>query len=607
MLSGTIFQIGLQCIILCNHHTNSMSKRTINEVLNCETGEPIDANEFFLKPFNEVIHYRSELQKAIRNYRDPLFTCYYCRQKIRIRGGTGFSTRKKDSFHFAHLKDSNECPIKTNNTLSKQEVDRIKYNGAKESSLHLKLKENIAECLRKNQESRGEVSNVEVELTISDRISKEWKKPDINALFLDKRIAIELQLSTTWLDVITQRQHFYSENGIYIFWVFPKFEAEDDIRKLTYSDVVYTNNENAYIFDTDCYEQSKIQRNLILKCYYKKYTREDVTIYEHWDESYITLSDLTFNPETFKIYYHDAAKEKSTLEREATALHEKNREVKRQKEKKEEKKREKEREKYKEYHLKATPITDAINSLSLSVQSLIAQEKTIQTEITEKQKDLTNLGSITEKTMRFINGYLFPPFSDNHELLDSLIKEYKSILSKNSTYESPTNEQIKAKEILLKQLNSLPVIEIGSIKYKHMDNAIHWNYIKTNYSEFQIINEAVKDSLFAEDELRRINGTHELDRLQYSKNLLFLKNFEGEIKELEAFIKEKKESIQSDKDEIAKVSLEIKAKVEKHLKWRINNVKEKLKKNQEALKLKEQDLLSKQDSLIELKKEYNKA
>ena len=157
-------------------------KRTITEVLDCDTGECIDANEFFKKPLDELTIYRSELQKAIENFREPLFTCYYCKQLIRIRGGIpGPNKRKVDILHFAHLKDSDECHIKTKNNYTKEETDRIKYNGAKESFLHHTLKLLIADCLKSNQDTKGEISSIEIEKIIKNKVAKDWKKPDINA------------------------------------------------------------------------------------------------------------------------------------------------------------------------------------------------------------------------------------------------------------------------------------------------------------------------------------------------------------------------------------------------------------------------------------------
>ena len=289
-------------------------KRTINEVLDIETGECINSSDFFEKDISELTLYRSELDKAIRGIREPLFTCYYCKQKIRIRGGKVRGTnRKEDIFHFAHLNDSDDCHIKTNNVYTKDEVDRIKYNGAKESILHQKIKGNIAEFLNRNLEVKKQVSNVEVEKIIRNQVSKSWKKPDINAYFLDKRMAIELQLSTTWLSVITQRQEFYKNEGIYIFWIFHNFDENDYQRKLTINDVVYTNHQNAYVFDSETYELSKQANDLILKCYFKTYFRNGMELGESWQNEFIKLSDLTFDTETFKVFFRNTEQQKRVI------------------------------------------------------------------------------------------------------------------------------------------------------------------------------------------------------------------------------------------------------------------------------------------------------
>ncbi|MFZ2323780.1 MAG: hypothetical protein WAV89_08795 [Ignavibacteriaceae bacterium] len=61
------------------------NKYTIENVLNLENGEIIYAKDFFKKSFDEIISLISELQRAIWGYRDSLYVCYYCKQKIIIR------------------------------------------------------------------------------------------------------------------------------------------------------------------------------------------------------------------------------------------------------------------------------------------------------------------------------------------------------------------------------------------------------------------------------------------------------------------------------------------------------------------------------------------
>lgn len=292
-------------------------KRTIQDVLNFETGEEIIADDFFKKPIDEITVYRSELQKAIKGIREPLFKCYYCKQLIRIRGGIGKpSKRKVDTLHFAHLKDSDDCPVKTDSKLSKEEVDRIKYQGARESILHVTLKNKIAECLLLNQNTTGEVSTIQIEKVINNREEKEWRKPDINARFQNKRIAIELQLSTTWLDVITGRQKFYEDQKIFILWIFHHFNPNDDSRLLTYNDVIYTNNQNAYVFDDETYKKSLEENDLVLRCWYKVYSIRYEMIKEKWEFEFIKLSDLIFKDDTYKLFYHNSAAQKISVNKE---------------------------------------------------------------------------------------------------------------------------------------------------------------------------------------------------------------------------------------------------------------------------------------------------
>lgn len=121
-----------------------MSKKTtyqIDEVLNLEDGKIIYSIDFFEKSLEEIHQIRSQLQEAIQRIREPFYVCLYCKQKIRIRGSIQKDFIKgRRKYHFAHLKDSVECPIKTESGLTKEEINRLKYNGEKEGQLHIDLK-----------------------------------------------------------------------------------------------------------------------------------------------------------------------------------------------------------------------------------------------------------------------------------------------------------------------------------------------------------------------------------------------------------------------------------------------------------------------------------
>lgn len=566
-------------------------KRTITDVLNVENGQCIDANDFFKKPLDELTVYRSELQKAINGFRDPLFKCYYCKQLIRIRGGKSEpNKRKAEILHFAHLKDSDDCHIKTNSRFTKEEVDRIKYNGAKESILHQNIKENIAECLSRNQHNNGEISQIEVERVISDKVDKEWKKPDINAYFHTKRIAIELQLSTTWLDVITRRQHFYKEQGIYILWIFNEFNLNDDVRKLTFNDVIYTNNQNAYVFDDEMYEQSIVENDLVLRCYYKTYCKNRYNeIEEEWEDSVIRLSDLTFDEKNFRIFYHDAEKQKSKVEQEILSQKRINEiahreHVKRMKEEERLKEKQEQEQKAKAKNLRniIEDLTSEIGGI-MDLQKEYSEKKSILIKKhKEKNESIRDISSLTEKTIKHLSDGLnfFRPFYDNEDLLEEMRLEYRERLMIAAQIKM---SKIQEKETLLKKRDknlSLPVKHIAGKSYSILDKIKFWEFIEGNFSLVKVIHKDSIGNLFEADGIKSIYSSSELLQYKISPNYLFIIDLSSSIKNLENQIEKCDEIISEQKSVISSVTDEVKEKLETHFLSDIQELENKIEVNE---------------------------
>ena len=500
---------------------NKVLKRTINEVLNWETGENIKADKFFNKPLDELSIYRSELQKAIEGYRDPLFVCYFCKQKIRIRGGIiKTAKRKADIFHFAHLKDSKECHIKTKNKFTKEEVNRIKYNGEKESLLHRTLKEKIAESLRRNENSIGDVSKVEVEKIIKDNVISEWKKPDINAFYLNNRIAIELQLSTTWLDVITRRQHFYKEQRIFIFWIFHVFNINDDIRKLTYNDVIYTNNQNAFVFNEETYELSKKSNDLILKCYYKVYSNYESELCEDWEHSYVSLSQLKFDKTSYCIYYHDSKKQKDKVLLEIKEEENKLLEKQRKKKIKEQQKRE--IIENLNYILKSKKVD--LENITTRRNKLISIINELYRKIEIEEEFLNKIEKHSKETVKYFSNEInyIRPFYDEDDILQKVKEKYKDQLITICKINSNLNERNEVLKKNIESIEKLDTVVISGMNYQSLNKKIDWNYITKNFSQVQVIEKSFVHSLFAASELKPIYSQYELNRLQFSESKLFL-------------------------------------------------------------------------------------
>jgi competence CoiA-like predicted nuclease len=292
--------------------TIEKKNRTIKSILDLKTGREILSDVFFQMGEDKIFQVRYEFETAIRE-KVPHFVCYYCKQPIKIRG----QVDSKKIMHFAHLRDSEECPIKTGNKFTKEEILRIKYNGAKESDLHFELKNLIANCLEKNKEAKEGIENVEIEKVYKHKaIPKIWKKPDISSVYNSKNIVFELQLSTTFLSVINSRQEFYKQNRTFILWIFSSFETDDEKRKFTQSDIFFNNNFNGFEFNKEAIELSAKGDDLVLKCHYQKPFIERDYINTRWESEFVKLNQLLFDERNYKVYYFDYQSSKSQLEEE---------------------------------------------------------------------------------------------------------------------------------------------------------------------------------------------------------------------------------------------------------------------------------------------------
>lgn len=550
-------------------------KRTIEEVMDYQTGECVYASKFFNRPLDEISNYRSQLQQAIEGFIEPVFICYYCRQKVRIRGGIASRDKiKEEIYHFAHLKDSDECHIKTKNQYTREEVDRMKYNGAKESILHQTLKGQIAECLFRNEETKNEISNIEVEKIIKDKVAIEWRKPDINTNFKEYRLAFELQLSTTWLNVITKRQHFYKEQGIYIFWVFHSFNVYDQARKLTFDDVIYTNNQNAYVFDDETYKLSKFENDLILKCFYKWYYPDGEYLGEEWKSQFIKLSDLTFDEANYKIYFHDAASQKKEVETIVEQYILKEEQIKRHnimllKDRE---------EKTKEIEESISILQFDIEYIDKQIAEIEKKESLDSANLESEENFLINIGDhVIYVVNYFIDKYQhLRPLYGYQKLLESMVEGFKEKVKTFHKNISEKETEISSISERLSGINKIQKVEIGTVIHWAIDKNIDWEFIKNNYQLFLTIKKSLINDLYAKEELKQIKNDFELEQLRYRSDIFFLIDYSEKIKELESKISITEGQLNQNRKEFEALKDEIKQIIETNVSNKITEFKNRI-------------------------------
>jgi len=278
-----------------------------------ETGDEINAVDFFKKPESEIFQYRRRLQEAIDGYAKPKFVCVYCNQLLRL---SGKATERGEVSFFSHLHDSDDCEIKTDreNKLTKEQILALKFSKIRESERHKNLKKNIYDCLTNKTSVTKGVSKVEIEKRIIGNLPYyNWRQPDISFEYKGKKIVLELQLSTTFLSVVIERDIFYRMNGISIIWVFNFSDNQQfvNLSNMMCKDIYYSNKRNAFVFDEEAIRLSNERKELILKAIWFEPKIEDGRIDLNNSirkEEYISLSDFKFDDDNYKPYYIDADK-----------------------------------------------------------------------------------------------------------------------------------------------------------------------------------------------------------------------------------------------------------------------------------------------------------
>lgn len=225
----------------------------VTEVLDRATGRYERHSDVIGDDWPTAVQLRMEVHTTLEV--NPRFLCAQCMTPVYL-----VSRPEGKKLFFRHTLEDGRCSAVTRGLLSQDEIDARKYNGVKESWLHIEMKRWIVECLRAD----GRFTDIVVEGRWTGEFTGAWRKPDVRALFNGVRVAFEVQLSTTYINVIAQRREFYRKEGGLLFWVFSEFNM--GARRLTQDDVFYNNNRNAFIVTKNTRDASVEHCKFMLDC-----------------------------------------------------------------------------------------------------------------------------------------------------------------------------------------------------------------------------------------------------------------------------------------------------------------------------------------------------
>lgn len=181
----------------------------------------------------------------------------------------------------------------------------MNYDGAKESARHRDIKDMLMSSLLADKSIPPE--SVQLETTVRGREGdwREWRRPDVQASWKDKLLALEIQLSTTFLTVIAGRREFYQRNGGLLLWIFDAALVKEGDMRFTERDVFYNNNSNLFYVTPDTVANSVQSGEFHLMCRWEEPVIRDNVIHSEWREQEVTLAQLQPDYERQRLYFYD--------------------------------------------------------------------------------------------------------------------------------------------------------------------------------------------------------------------------------------------------------------------------------------------------------------
>lgn len=278
----------------------------ILELLDRDTGEFIDTRKFIESyKYGEIIEPRQEIRLRWKTG-TPKYVCCECLISVSLLAG-----KTKNWFYFRHLKEDGRCSAKTRGDLNHKQINAIRYAGIVESEPHKRFKQLMHDCLRADPS----FTDVEIEKTrISSTSKGKRRTPDVSANKSGLVHAFEVQLSTTFLDVVLDRRCFYRDEGAILIWVLPDFSP--DGRTMMEDDIFFHNNCNVLVLNEEIATRSISEEKLYFGCWYRQPFANGTEYSEQWKYEVVTFDNLKVDVERQRIFYFDYETEKLAINRE---------------------------------------------------------------------------------------------------------------------------------------------------------------------------------------------------------------------------------------------------------------------------------------------------
>lgn len=185
-----------------------------------------------------------------------------------------------------HAGAPEDCPWWTGVPSDVNTVSGRQFAGAQESPLHVKVKNIVGELLSLDVRTKpGSVIVDKYLLTDAGR-----RRPDVRAVYDDTPMVVEVQLATTQIPIIIQREDFYESEAIRLLWLTWNFEPPSPDGRLpsSFEDIFYSHNKNLFAMDDETVRLSRQEGVMFLRAFWM--------CDEMWMSKLVKLSELHWLP-----------------------------------------------------------------------------------------------------------------------------------------------------------------------------------------------------------------------------------------------------------------------------------------------------------------------
>lgn len=287
-------------------------QQTVKLAIDCETGEPVTAESLLgldEATFSAMRRAAMEARVARKRGGDAVrFQCAICKQPLFL------SRYREESINrwFVHDGKSEQCPWYEGNRLSPDQTKALIYRGQQEGAQHQEYKRFLAHWLARDPLVSAIASE---QTTYSEILRGEWRRPDVKCTYRGQRLVFEIQLSYTFLSDVIARDQFYKREGIFIVWVFARF----DLDRAAVTDEAFFNRRNLFVLDVDAISQTNQAGVLTFNGYRQSPYFIDGRLVDTWTSDFVTLSEVSFPLDNFRPYFFDYDATRKTLEAERIA------------------------------------------------------------------------------------------------------------------------------------------------------------------------------------------------------------------------------------------------------------------------------------------------